>query len=132
MTTWSLPSARPIAFKDCPAFQRLHISARWATESFHRLACIMNTTSVEDLYQLVLCRPSEPARVIGHLPASTESRKQGVYFLLRRRCFLLTGAHVVVYSKDAETDRAFFRDILGFRSVDAGHGWLIFAVPAAE
>jgi catechol 2,3-dioxygenase-like lactoylglutathione lyase family enzyme len=45
---------------------------------------------------------------------------------------VLTGAHVVVYSKDAEADRAFFRDILGLRSVDAGHGWLIFAVPAAE
>jgi catechol 2,3-dioxygenase-like lactoylglutathione lyase family enzyme len=45
---------------------------------------------------------------------------------------VLTGAHVVVYSKDAEADRAFFRDILGFRSVDAGHGWLIFALPAAE
>jgi catechol 2,3-dioxygenase-like lactoylglutathione lyase family enzyme len=45
---------------------------------------------------------------------------------------MLTGAHVVVYSKDAEADRAFFRDILGFRSVDAGHGWLIFALPAAE
>jgi len=32
----------------------------------------------------------------------------------------------VVYSKNAEADRAFFRDILGFKSVDAGHGWLIF------
>jgi len=47
-------------------------------------------------------------------------------------CFVLTGAHVVVYSKNAEADRAFFKDILGFPSVDAGHGWLIFAVPAAE
>jgi len=45
---------------------------------------------------------------------------------------MLTGAHVVIYTKDAEADRAFFRDILGFRSVDAGHGWLIFALPAAE
>jgi catechol 2,3-dioxygenase-like lactoylglutathione lyase family enzyme len=45
---------------------------------------------------------------------------------------VLTGAHVVVYSKNAEADRAFFSDVLGFRSVDAGHGWLIFAVPAAE
>ena len=45
---------------------------------------------------------------------------------------MLTGAHIVVYSKDAEADRAFFRDILGFRSLDAGHGWLIFAVSAAE
>ena len=45
---------------------------------------------------------------------------------------MLTGAHIVVYSKNADADRAFFKDILGFRSVDAGHGWLIFAVPAAE
>lgn len=45
---------------------------------------------------------------------------------------MLTGAHIVVYSKEAEADRAFFKDTLGFRSVDAGHGWLIFALPAAE
>jgi catechol 2,3-dioxygenase-like lactoylglutathione lyase family enzyme len=45
---------------------------------------------------------------------------------------MINGAHIVVYSKDAETDRAFFRDILGFPSVDAGHGWLIFALPKAE
>ena len=45
---------------------------------------------------------------------------------------MIIGAHVIVYSKDAEADRAFFRDILGFRSVDAGHGWLIFALPPAE
>jgi catechol 2,3-dioxygenase-like lactoylglutathione lyase family enzyme len=45
---------------------------------------------------------------------------------------MLTGAHVVIYSKDAEADRKFFGDILGFRSVDAGHGWLIFGLPAAE
>ena len=45
---------------------------------------------------------------------------------------MLTGTHVVIYTKDAEADRAFFRDVLGFRSVDAGHGWLIFALPAAE
>jgi catechol 2,3-dioxygenase-like lactoylglutathione lyase family enzyme len=45
---------------------------------------------------------------------------------------MISGAHVIVYSKDAEADRAFFRDILGFRRVDAGHGWLIFALPPAE
>ena len=45
---------------------------------------------------------------------------------------MISGVHVVVYSKDAETERAFFRDILGFKSVDAGHGWLIFALPPAE
>ena len=62
MTTWSLPSARPIACNDCPAFQRLHISARCVAESFHRLACVMNTTfRKKDLYQVVLHRPVEPA-----------------------------------------------------------------------
>lgn len=45
---------------------------------------------------------------------------------------MLTAAHVVIYSKDAEADRAFFKRVLGFRSVDAGQGWLIFALPAAE
>jgi catechol 2,3-dioxygenase-like lactoylglutathione lyase family enzyme len=45
---------------------------------------------------------------------------------------LINGAHVVVYSKDAEADRAFFRDVLQFPCVDAGHGWLIFAMPPLE
>jgi catechol 2,3-dioxygenase-like lactoylglutathione lyase family enzyme len=50
----------------------------------------------------------------------------------KRRNFMISGAHMIVYSKDAEADRAFFRDVLGFASVDAGHGWLIFAMPPAE
>jgi catechol 2,3-dioxygenase-like lactoylglutathione lyase family enzyme len=45
---------------------------------------------------------------------------------------MISGAHVILYSKNAEADRAFFRDVLGFNSVDAGHGWLIFALPPAE
>jgi catechol 2,3-dioxygenase-like lactoylglutathione lyase family enzyme len=45
---------------------------------------------------------------------------------------MISGAHVIVYSKDAEADRDFLRDVLGFASVDAGHGWLIFALPPAE
>lgn len=45
---------------------------------------------------------------------------------------MISGAHVIVYTKDADADRALFRDILGFDSVDAGHGWLIFALPPAE
>jgi catechol 2,3-dioxygenase-like lactoylglutathione lyase family enzyme len=45
---------------------------------------------------------------------------------------MIFGAHLVVYSRDATADRAFFRDILGFSSVDAGHDWLIFALPPAE
>ncbi|MGO8983548.1 MAG: VOC family protein [Terriglobales bacterium] len=45
---------------------------------------------------------------------------------------MITGAHVVVYSKDPDRDRAFFRDVLKFPAVDAGHGWLIFALPPGE
>ena len=45
---------------------------------------------------------------------------------------MIFGAHVIVYSKDAEADRGFLRDVLGLTSVDAGHGWLIFAMPPAE
>jgi hypothetical protein len=45
---------------------------------------------------------------------------------------MISGAHIIVYSKDAEADRAFFRDVIHFPAVDAGHGWLIFALPPAE
>jgi len=45
---------------------------------------------------------------------------------------MFTGAHVLLYSRDADADRQFLRDVLGFRAVDAGHGWLIFALPPAE
>jgi predicted enzyme related to lactoylglutathione lyase len=45
---------------------------------------------------------------------------------------MINGAHFLLYSKDPEADRAFLRDVLEFRSVDAGRGWLIFALPPAE
>jgi catechol 2,3-dioxygenase-like lactoylglutathione lyase family enzyme len=45
---------------------------------------------------------------------------------------MIFGAHVIVYSTDAEADKAFLRDVLGFASVDAGHGWLIFKLPPSE
>ena len=45
---------------------------------------------------------------------------------------MIFGAHVIVYSNDPTADRAFFRDILGYSFVDAGHDWLIFALPPAE
>jgi hypothetical protein len=45
---------------------------------------------------------------------------------------MIFGAHVLFYSQDPEADRAFFSDVLRLRSVDVGHGWLIFAMPPAE
>jgi catechol 2,3-dioxygenase-like lactoylglutathione lyase family enzyme len=45
---------------------------------------------------------------------------------------VINGGHVILYSRDAEADRAFFRDVLGLRHVDAGDGWLIFKAPPAE
>ena len=45
---------------------------------------------------------------------------------------MITGMHAIIYSRDAEADRAFFRDVLRFSSVDAGDGWLIFALPPSE
>lgn len=45
---------------------------------------------------------------------------------------MIFGAHVIVYSRDAAADRGFFREVLGLSSVDAGHDWLIFALPPAE
>jgi len=45
---------------------------------------------------------------------------------------MITGIHALIYNKEADKLRSFFRDVLGMKSVDAGHGWLIFALPPAE
>ncbi len=45
---------------------------------------------------------------------------------------MITGVHAIVYAEDAEATRAFLRDVLDLPSVDAGRGWLIFALPPAE
>jgi hypothetical protein len=45
---------------------------------------------------------------------------------------MITGVHAVVFSEDADATRAFLRDVLRFSFVDAGGGWLIFALPPAE
>jgi len=45
---------------------------------------------------------------------------------------MINGAHIILYSTDAEADRVFIRDVLGFAGVDAGGGWLIFKLPPAE
>jgi catechol 2,3-dioxygenase-like lactoylglutathione lyase family enzyme len=44
----------------------------------------------------------------------------------------ITGAHLLLYTPQAEALRAFFRDVLGWEHVDVGEGWLIFATPPAE
>jgi predicted enzyme related to lactoylglutathione lyase len=45
---------------------------------------------------------------------------------------MINGVHAIIFSEDAEGVRAFFGDVLGLPSVDAGGGWLIFALPPAE
>jgi len=45
---------------------------------------------------------------------------------------VISGAHTIIFSEDAEAARAFFRDVLGFAAVDAGEGWLIFELPPGE
>ncbi|MEU3464340.1 VOC family protein [Streptomyces sp. NPDC006733] len=45
---------------------------------------------------------------------------------------MINGGHVILYSRYAEADRAFFRDVLGYPHVDAGGGWLIFKLPPSE
>jgi hypothetical protein len=45
---------------------------------------------------------------------------------------MVNGAHLLLYSREPDADRAFLRDVLSFRYVDVGHGWLIFRLPPAE
>ena len=45
---------------------------------------------------------------------------------------MINGGHVIIYSQDAGANRAFFRDVLDCRYVDAGAGWLIFKLPPSE
>ena len=45
---------------------------------------------------------------------------------------MLNGAHVIIYSSHADSDRAVFREVLQLPNVDVGHGWLIFGLPPAE
>ena len=45
---------------------------------------------------------------------------------------MITGAHAIIFSKDADAVRTFLKDVLEFPSVDAGQGWPVFALPPAE
>lgn len=44
----------------------------------------------------------------------------------------ITGAHALLYTSEADAVREIFRDVFGWKHVDDGHGWLIFALPPAE
>src|SRR6185312_15891758 len=57
--------------------------------------------------------------------------KRGL-IIASREGTMINGAHVIIYSKDAEADKAFFKNVLKFGHVDVGHGWLIFKAPPAE
>jgi hypothetical protein len=50
----------------------------------------------------------------------------------RKAAAMINGAHAILYSHDADATRATLAKVLGTRSVDAGGGWLIFALPPAE
>lgn len=45
---------------------------------------------------------------------------------------MIIGGHIIIYSKDAERDRALFKNVLNFSNVDVGQGWLIFKLPPSE
>jgi predicted enzyme related to lactoylglutathione lyase len=44
----------------------------------------------------------------------------------------IIGAHSIVYTSEPDAVRAIFRDVFGWSHIDAGGGWLIFALPPAE
>jgi catechol 2,3-dioxygenase-like lactoylglutathione lyase family enzyme len=63
---------------------------------------------------------------------SKRAKRRSPIRVCETRGDVIVGVHAIVFSNDAEADRAFFRDVLGFGSVDAGGGWLIFELPPAE
>jgi predicted enzyme related to lactoylglutathione lyase len=60
------------------------------------------------------------------------SPRCGLVYCGRSILRMITGVHAIVYGADADAVRAFLRDVLELPSVDAGGGWLIFALPPAE
>src|SRR5206468_159266 len=87
-------------------------------------SCIGITEPAASPRGLAVCASSARARSVRRPLAPS---RDGVGFR-----GVITGVHVIIFTRDAEADRTFFRDILEFPSVDAGGGWLIFALPPAE
>src|SRR5262245_33166667 len=72
-------------------------------------------------------------RQYGHKrPRVSRDLHAALYLRRLRGARMLTGAHAIIYSSNADADRAFFRDVLKLENVDVGGGWLIFALPPAE
>jgi predicted enzyme related to lactoylglutathione lyase len=77
---------------------------------------------------IILPRVANCATLVTLFLAITHAVSKSAFYLFN----MIIGCHTIIYSNDSEKDRAFFRDVLGMKSVDAGHGWLIFAMPPAE
>ena len=75
----------------------------------------------------VVARRLDPASAATQILEALRRRRSGVGWRT-----VITGTHAIVFAQDAEAARAFFADVLDLRSVDAGGGWLIFALPPAE
>lgn len=92
----------------------------WADSLVAAVRCESSTTTVfrmNDLLHLRCLRPQQ-ARARHGIECYTSP--------------VISGAHFLLYSKNPEADRAFFRDILNLRAIDVGGGWLIFELPPAE
>src|SRR5271156_3785979 len=62
----------------------------------------------------------------------SRSRDRAIRENSRSLSAMINGAHVIIYSKDAEADKAFIKNVLKFKYVDVHQGWVIFALPPAE
>jgi hypothetical protein len=76
--------------------------------------------------------PEEIRRPFARLLVFRDRKRTLLRRLTVERNSLIFGAHLLVYSEDAAADRAFFRDVFEWDAVDAGNGWLIFALPPGE
>src|SRR4051812_33624964 len=75
--------------------------------------------------------PSPAAWRIG-LPRRWRRRWPAILPTIQGGDTMINGVHTIVYAEDAAKARAFFKDVLGLKSVDVGDGWLIFAAPPSE
>src|SRR6187397_1528364 len=80
----------------------------------------------------ITCCAKARANTDCYASAERSAREARILVANARERSMIFGAHFLLYSKEAEADRAFLREVLGFSSVDAGGGWPIFALPPGE